>query len=257
MIKADMWSDEKIGKLTHLERLLFIGVWNFCDDSGVCRANLLYLRNNIFPYDDLALKDIQLALKNIAKLNLIQLLNSKEESYLKVNNFSKHQKINRPSSFRYITGEHTVEPVISGKSDAISEGSLSTQVVLTEYSLPKEKEKEKEKDVYKIEFEKVWRSELCVYAEGRNKKPKSLANWIHARSVLSANDIIKAWRVYKSSFKDSSDAGGFCFHGTIDNLKGWLEACSATKSEGINFDNYEKSLSKQREKNNSLRGAVV
>ena len=66
MIKADFWADEKVGKLSDRAKLLFIGSWTFADDSGVCRANDVYLRNNIFPYDvDVTLKQIKESLQEL------------------------------------------------------------------------------------------------------------------------------------------------------------------------------------------------
>ena len=130
MIKADFWADEKIGRLSLLARLLFIGTWNFADDSGVCRANALYLRNNIFPYDDMSVNQIQDAVTELCSSGVVVLLDSSNERYLKIKNFNKHQTINKPSNFRYIKDfdANTCESVVVVKDD----------------SYPKEKEKLKE-----------------------------------------------------------------------------------------------------------------
>ena len=99
-IKADFWSDEKIGKLSAKARLFFIATWNFADDSGVCRANPVYLKNQIFPYDEAV--NVQGLLSECSQQGLIRLLEYNKEQYLEIMNFLKHQKINRPSNFRYI-----------------------------------------------------------------------------------------------------------------------------------------------------------
>lgn len=130
MIKADFWADEKIGNISTLARLLFIGTWNFADDGGICRANEVYLRNNIFPYDDMSTDAITKAIQELCSSGVVVLLEYSGERYLKIKNFSKHQTINKPSKFRYIV-----------ESEAAYKGSL---VAVEEQSPLKEKEKEKE-----------------------------------------------------------------------------------------------------------------
>ena len=131
MIKADFWADEKMGNISILARLLFIGTWNFADDGGICRANEIYLRNNIFPYDNTPLNDIKKAIQELCSSGVVVLLEYSGEKYLKIKNFLKHQTINKPSKFRYINE---------------LEAKCSNGVVdVDEQSFPKEKEKEKEK----------------------------------------------------------------------------------------------------------------
>lgn len=142
MIKADFWADEKIGNISTLARLLFIGTWNFADDGGICRANEIYLRNNIFPYDDIPLDEIKKAILQLCSSGVVVLLEYSGEKYLQIKNFLKHQTINKPSKFRYIN-----------ELEAIYSDSV---VVVDEHSPLKEKEKEKEKEkVNKKENEKI------------------------------------------------------------------------------------------------------
>ena len=101
-IKADFWSDEKIGRLSIPARLMFIGLWNFSDDSGVCRANPMYIKNQIFPYDAITVKKTHSLLSECSQHGLIRLMEYSNEQYLEIINFTKHQLINRPSKFRYI-----------------------------------------------------------------------------------------------------------------------------------------------------------
>ena len=135
MIKPDFWADEKIGMLSLSARLLFIGMWNFADDTGVCRANNLYLRNNIFPYDDISLTEIANGLIELVKNEQIFLGEYNSEQFIFIKNFAKHQKINRPSSQRYIKGNY--EYIFTGYNNSMS---------LHNDSLSKDKEKEKEKE---------------------------------------------------------------------------------------------------------------
>lgn len=102
MIKVDFWADQKIGKISPRAKLLFIGIWNFCDDIGVCRANAGYLRSQIFQFDDLSLKNISDLLVELSSNDLVRLVEYNGESFLMVKNFLKHQKIDRPSKNRFI-----------------------------------------------------------------------------------------------------------------------------------------------------------
>lgn len=132
MIKSDFWGDEKIGTLSHIARLLFIGSWNFADDAGICRGNPAFLKSNIFPYDDITIQDVKNALDECISANLLKAIENNGEIYVKIENFLKHQTINRPSKFRYLKGNFT-------------EDSMSTHGVFNDGSLMKEKEKVKEK----------------------------------------------------------------------------------------------------------------
>ncbi|MCP5197680.1 MAG: hypothetical protein H6974_12990 [Gammaproteobacteria bacterium] len=51
-VKPEFWTGEKIMECSREARLLFIGMWNFCDDGGVHVANLRKLRAEVFPGDD-------------------------------------------------------------------------------------------------------------------------------------------------------------------------------------------------------------
>ena len=103
-IKPDFWADEKIGKVSPLARLLFIGIWNFCDDIGVCRANAGYLRSQILQFDDMSIKKVSDLLDELKESGRIIVAEINDETFLFVKNFAKHQQINRPSTFRFIEG---------------------------------------------------------------------------------------------------------------------------------------------------------
>jgi hypothetical protein len=142
MIKVDFWADEKIGRMSIMARLMFIGIWNFCDDSGICRASPAYIRSNIFQHDDLTLSQIGECIGEMQKQRLITLAEYSGESFLRVNNFMRHQTINRPSTFRFISES---DSMVSELFD-----SVSTHDILTDDSLTKVKEKVKVKGKEKV-----------------------------------------------------------------------------------------------------------
>ena len=58
-IKPGFWTSEQIMELRPLTRLLFIGLWNFCDDRGVHPVAFKTLKAEVFPADDLLASDIE------------------------------------------------------------------------------------------------------------------------------------------------------------------------------------------------------
>lgn len=105
-IKVEFWADEKIGSCSPIAQLLFIGSWTFADDSGVCRANTVYLRSNIFPYGSITNQQIEKALIELAEKKIIFLADYNNEKFMLIKNFLKHQQIKKPSSLRLITSDY-------------------------------------------------------------------------------------------------------------------------------------------------------
>lgn len=105
MIKKEFWNDEKVGRLSRSARLTLIGSWNLCDDIGVCRGSASFIRSQLYPYDT-ALTDemIEAEIQEMIQSKMVVLATYKEEKYLKVKNFKRHQVINRPSQCFTIAG---------------------------------------------------------------------------------------------------------------------------------------------------------
>ncbi len=93
-IKPEFWTDEKVVELSAFARLLFIGLWNFCDDDGRVAFSPRRLKMQIFPSDTL---DIELLFQDLATSRLIEIYIVNEISYIQVSGFSKHQKIDKRS----------------------------------------------------------------------------------------------------------------------------------------------------------------
>lgn len=104
-IKPEFWEDEKIGKLKRDERLFFIGLWNISDDEGVIKANPLYLKNQLFPYDgDLRISTVSSWLGNLQKARMLIPFTLTGEGYYIIRTFQNHQVINRPSKSKWPDG---------------------------------------------------------------------------------------------------------------------------------------------------------
>ena len=127
MIKKEFWTDDKILDLGPVERLLFIGIWNFSDDEGILKNNSKVLKAQIFPADDITASDIDLMLKNMVKIGLLLINN--DATLLKVKNWQDHQKINRPTPSKY--------EFVPGESASFIEASVSNHGALITNTIEK------------------------------------------------------------------------------------------------------------------------
>lgn len=91
-IKADFFKDERVGDLSFMTRLLFIGLWCFADRDGKFELSLKRIKIEIFPYDNLSYEDIHRELTVIERTGRIRLYEVNGEQYGIIVNFSDHQK---------------------------------------------------------------------------------------------------------------------------------------------------------------------
>jgi len=109
-IKPEFWRSDDVNEMTIEDRLLFIGLWSYVDDNGVgidrhssiC-ADLFAHDLSVSPHD--TLKRVQDGLSRLHSLGVIVRYSVENKDYLEIVNWSKHQKINRPSPGRYPTSD--------------------------------------------------------------------------------------------------------------------------------------------------------
>lgn len=155
-LKPTFWTSEQIMELSRDARLLFVGMWNFCDDKGVHPASVKTLKAEVFPADDLLASDVQRLLDELIEQDLIGVFESDGRPWWFVTGWH-HQLINRPSKSRYPEPPRCAPlPSAAGQgSDSgdesvpitppIDDASLSTHGALTECSLTEGKGKEEER----------------------------------------------------------------------------------------------------------------
>lgn len=131
-IKPEFWTDEKVVELSAEARLLFIGLWNFCDEFGNLEASIKRLKMQIFPADNF---DVESCLQEIRSVGFLSDYEVDGRNYIHINNFHKHQKINRN-----VTPRHPLPP-----DEKLSDQSDKN---------PVEKEKEKEKNATREKSDK-------------------------------------------------------------------------------------------------------
>ncbi len=97
-IKPEFWVSEQIGNLCRDARLLFIGLWSFCDDRGVHPAKPRTLKAEVFPMDDVTVDDIDRWIRELVDAELITEFQANGSSYWHVIKWAKHQRIDRPTN---------------------------------------------------------------------------------------------------------------------------------------------------------------
>lgn len=98
MIDPSIWTDEDLGGLGFVERLLFIGLISHADDEGYVRAHPAFLKACIFPYDDISVDNVceyrDTLLLRLRTLELLEDDGGKE--IIRFVNWTEYQKINKP-----------------------------------------------------------------------------------------------------------------------------------------------------------------
>jgi hypothetical protein len=106
-VKPDFFTDEKLTACSPTARLLFIGLLCFVDDYGVMQYSPKRTKMLIFPADNL---DVEPFIAELVAQNRVVLYQSEGRSYLWVRNFTRHQRINRPSKWHAgpLPADHSV-----------------------------------------------------------------------------------------------------------------------------------------------------
>lgn len=103
-IHPGLWTDESFVCLSPMARLLFIGLWNECDDGGCFEWKPMRIKMRILPADNI---DAASILDELVKAECIMRYDIDGKTYGAVRNFSKFQKPKKPNLFCPRTEEVT------------------------------------------------------------------------------------------------------------------------------------------------------
>lgn len=101
MIDDSMWANERFAELPMGARLLQIGIINHADDQGRMKANPIYLRAQIFPYDDISPKQIQEWLDLMAENGTVILYEVDSRLYVQLVNWWRYQSLQYAQPSQY------------------------------------------------------------------------------------------------------------------------------------------------------------
>lgn len=164
MIDPNIWQSEDVAELSMFARLLLIGMISNADDAGRGKANPIFLKSTIFPYDEISIEEVKSALGELSRNISVVIYQNNHKDYYEFQNWNKWQSINRPQPSQ-IPPPSIEEMPENGdnlpftEQSLINHGTFSEQSVnnhgtFTEQSVLKE-EKRKEEEIEKEKEKKV------------------------------------------------------------------------------------------------------
>ena len=87
-IKPSFFTNDELGDVNPLARLLFIGMWTIADFKGCFEYKPKRLKVQLLPYDDC---DIEQLVNDLEKSGFISIYSVRGRKYIKAINFAKHQ----------------------------------------------------------------------------------------------------------------------------------------------------------------------
>lgn len=93
-IHPGYWTDETIVSVSRDARLLFIGLWNECDDKGAFEWKPVSLKMRLFPVDDL---DVVALLGELTRADLVRSYTANGRRFGAVRNFRQYQRPKKPN----------------------------------------------------------------------------------------------------------------------------------------------------------------
>jgi hypothetical protein len=155
-IKPEIWTSEQVIACSPIARLLFIGLWNFCDDNGVHSASYIRLKAEVFPADNFNTPEIKIWINELINNELIREYMIDDKAYWIVTGWKKHQRIEKPT-YRHPLPQSDLKKIEDNSTTTqreLDELSLSTPHLLDELSTTEWKGMEsngKEKDICEVE----------------------------------------------------------------------------------------------------------
>lgn len=222
MIKPKFWDDAKIGRISRDARLLYIGMWNFCDDLGVIRADSVWIKSKIFPFDQMQIQQFDKICQEILKNGFISLFSYRDEKFYYLPKFSLHQTINKPNYEEV----NVPKEILFNGLHKITEQSRINHGTITEQSIPKIEEEIEEEyippitpqggvsepDNSLIEIEQELKSreaKLLAKEQELLRREAALKNQLSNKlpdiSFVSDDfkDVFSSWLEYKREKKES------------------------------------------------------
>lgn len=118
-IKPEFWRSNDIAAMNREQRLLFVGLWSYVDDDGVGRDELSAIIGDLFSSDVIAdpagtLDYVKSGLKMLAEKHLVTRYVFEGHGYLKITNWTPHQRIDHPNKSRYPSPDDAFLEKVSG-----------------------------------------------------------------------------------------------------------------------------------------------
>jgi len=107
-ILPNFYRSEDVGAMDWDTRLIFIGLWSYCDDNGVGRDVSQLIVADLFPYDDTreTVARLSRGLQALSDGGQIIRYTVAKRPYLFVVAWDLYQRIDKPGKERYVRPEH-------------------------------------------------------------------------------------------------------------------------------------------------------
>ncbi len=169
-IKPEFWTSAQVLECSTNARLLFVGLWNFCDDAGRHPASPKQTKAEVFPSDDFSIDEIARMIDELSTNGLITRYIFDNIGYFYVNGWH-HQKIDRPQKPKYPDPliEHSPNNHRAFAPDRIGEDRIG---------------EEKKEDNTSLRSEKVSQETYFFESGVIRLKQKDFEKWTKAFSCL-------------------------------------------------------------------------
>lgn len=186
-IKPEFWSSEQVMSCSYHARLFFIGLWTFCDDSGVHPLKPVSLKALIFPGDSIDSTTIRRLLDELSENALVHLYEVEGKEFVQVSGWH-HQRIDKPTR-KYPTQEQGIPLKTGTYLKEFEESSRSTIGALSEASATE----------LELEIKQDQNQKTCAKSK---KQPSAIASgfdvfWKMYPSKKGKAEAVKAWAKIK------------------------------------------------------------
>lgn len=96
-IKPSFFRSEDVSVLPFRARLTWVGLWTQCDDAGRTKDNVRLIKADIWPLDNVTLRDVEEDLEVLAAHGRIVRYEVDGRHYLAITNWREHQAIQKPT----------------------------------------------------------------------------------------------------------------------------------------------------------------
>lgn len=95
-VKPEFWTSEQVMECSRDARLLFIGLWNFCDDGGNHPASAITLKAEVLPGDDIPASLVMQWIDELIEKQLLAEYEANGKEFWHVTGWY-HQRIDQPT----------------------------------------------------------------------------------------------------------------------------------------------------------------
>lgn len=93
-VKPEFWTDRSLARRLSMQaRLFYIALWNFADEHARVNGDPLYLRGQIFPYDDVSIDFIEDLIRQLSDAGKAVCYEEQGDPYLFLTRLDQHQRL--------------------------------------------------------------------------------------------------------------------------------------------------------------------